>query len=101
MLKDTQLYDYVMKLKEGVNTEVGERGVKISGGQKQRIGIARELYRNPEIIILDESTSSLDIQTEDKILECIETLKTNKTIIIVSHRENTLKFCDEIIRLDR
>ncbi len=100
-LKDSQLYEYVMELSDGFNTIVGERGVKISGGQKQRIGIARELYRNPEIIILDESTSSLDIQTEDKILECIETLKTNKTIIIVSHRENTLKFCDEIIRLDR
>ena len=99
VLKESQLYEFVMQLNDGISTLVGERGVKISGGQKQRIGIARELYRNPEIIILDESTSSLDIQTEDKILECIEKLKSNKTIIIVSHRENTLKNCDEIIRL--
>ena len=101
VLKESQLYEFVMQLNDGTNTLVGERGVKISGGQKQRIGIARELYRNPEIIILDESTSSLDIQTEDKILECIEKLKSNKTIIIVSHRANTLKNCDEIINLDK
>jgi len=100
-LKDSQLYEYVLSLKDGINTIVGEKGVKISGGQKQRIGIAREIYRNPEVLILDESTSSLDIETENKILDCIIKLKHEKTIIIVSHRENTLKFCDQIIDLNK
>ena len=100
-LKDSQLYEHVMSLKDGVDTIVGEKGVKISGGQKQRIGIARAIYRNPEVLIFDESTSSLDIQTENKILDCIMKLKFEKTIIIVSHRENTLKFCDQIIDLNK
>jgi len=99
-LKDTQLFNYVSKLDQGLNTIVGERGVKLSGGQVQRIGIARELYRNPELIIFDESTSALDIDTEDQILHCINGLKKNKTIIIVSHRQNTLKICDEVIKLN-
>ena len=98
-LKDTQLFNYVSKLDQGLNTIVGERGVKLSGGQIQRIGIARELYRSPEIIIFDESTSALDIDTENQILDCINDLKKNKTIIIVSHRKNTLKICDKIIEI--
>jgi len=99
VLKDAQLYDHILKLEKGLDTIVGERGIKLSGGQIQRIGIARELYRDPEIIIFDESTSALDIDTEDQILECIKDLKEKMTIVIVSHRENTLKYCDEIFKL--
>ena len=99
VLKEAQLHDYVSKLEKGLDTIVGERGVKLSGGQIQRIGIARELYREPELIIFDESTSALDIDTEDEILECIKELKKKMTIIIVSHRSNTLKYCDEVFAL--
>jgi ABC-type bacteriocin/lantibiotic exporter with double-glycine peptidase domain len=71
----------------------------LSGGQKQRIGIARALYNNPEILILDEATSALDYLTEDKILNILKELKSKCTIIIVSHKKNTLKICDKIIKL--
>ena len=66
----------------------------------QRIGIARELYRDPELIIFDESTSALDLNTENQILDSIKSLRKNKTIIIISHRQNTLKICDDIINLE-
>ena len=99
VLKEAQLSDYISKLEKGLDTIVGERGVKLSGGQIQRIGIARELYREPELIIFDESTSALDIDTENEILDCIKELKKKMTIIIVSHRKNTLKYCDEIFSL--
>ena len=99
VLKEAQLNDYISKLEKGLDAIVGERGTKLSGGQIQRIGIARELYREPELIIFDESTSALDLDTEDEILECIKGLKKKMTIIIVSHRKNTLKYCDEIFKL--
>ena len=79
---------------------MGELGVKISGGEKQRIGIARALYFNPEILILDESTSSLDNHTEDKILSEIVRLKENISIIMISHKLNTLKICDNVYYLE-
>ena len=79
--------------------EAGERGISLSGGQKQRIGIARALYKNPQILILDESTSSLDLNTERKIMESIYKLRGKNTIIIISHRESALNNCDKIYEI--
>jgi ABC-type multidrug transport system fused ATPase/permease subunit len=98
VLKQAQLYDHISKLEKGLDTIVGERGINLSGGQIQRIGIARELYREPELLILDESTSAVDSDTENKILECIKGLKKKMTIIIVSHKKKTLSICDEILK---
>ena len=97
--KDAQIYDYIVNLKDKFETMIGERGVKLSDGQRQRIGIARELYRNNEVLIFDEATSTLDINTENEILSTLDNLKKSKTIIIVSHRENTIKSCDRVINL--
>ena len=97
ILRKTALLDVITDL----NVEVGEKGIKFSGGQVQRMGIARELYRNPELLILDEATNSLDKQTENLILESIKDLKKSTTIIIISHKESTLKVCDEIINLEK
>ena len=84
----------------GIDTRIGEYGSKISGGQKQRIGIARALYNDPKILILDESTSSLDIQTEKRIIEEVRLFKNKKTVIIISHRLSSLKYCDSIYELN-
>ena len=91
--------DFVNNLKNKENTVIGDTGSLISGGQKQRLGLARALYNNPSILILDESTNSLDEENELKIFETINKLKENCTIIIVSHRKNVYKICDEIIHL--
>ena len=99
VLNDTQILNFIKNLEKGIETTVGERGLRLSGGQKQRIAIARELYRNPELLILDESTSALDEETEDELLKCLENLKKKITIIIVSHRKNTLKNCTKIIKI--
>ena len=74
-------------------------GKNISGGQKQRIGIARALYSNPEIIILDEATSSLDVENENMIIDKLNELKGKKTLIIISHKRNSLKYCDKIFEV--
>ncbi len=95
----SQLSDFVDSLDNGLNTIVGERGTRISGGQLQRVGIARALYRNPDIIILDEATSSLDIETENQFMNSINNLIKNKTLIIISHRKNTLNNCNKIYEL--
>lgn len=97
-LKSAQLEDFINSLPNGIQTMVGERGVRLSGGQVQRIGIARALYHNPSILIFDEATSSLDYDTEEAIVNCIEKLQ-NKTKIIVAHRLSTVENCDYIIRL--
>ena len=99
VLNDAEIFDFVNNLNNKLDTVVGERGVKLSGGQIQRIGIARELYRNPELIIFDESTSALDAKTENQILECIKKLKGKITTIIISHRDNMLKICDKMIKI--
>ncbi|MDA9262630.1 ABC transporter ATP-binding protein/permease [bacterium] len=96
VLKQAQLTDLIESLPEGYNTKVGERGVQLSGGQRQRIGIARALYRKPDILVLDEATSALDVKTEQDIMTSIDDLKGQLTIIIVTHRLITLKNCDDI-----
>ena len=82
------------------NTRIGENGVMLSGGQRQRIGIARAFYKNSNIIVLDEATSALDIKTEDKIMNTVYKNIENITLIIISHRENTIKKCDKVIEID-
>jgi ATP-binding cassette, subfamily B, bacterial PglK len=98
---NSQLEEFVNSLPSGVESMVGERGVRISGGQRQRIGIARALYHNPEILVLDEATSSLDVETEKRIMDSINLLIGSKTIIIVSHRYTTVSKCNHIFRLDK
>ena len=95
-LKKAQLYDFVQTLEKGLDTFVGDRGVRLSGGQRQRIGIARALYYNPEVLILDEATSALDNETETAVMEAIESLKGMKTMVIIAHRLTTLKNADVI-----
>jgi ATP-binding cassette, subfamily B, bacterial PglK len=99
--KMADLHDFILTLEGGYSTSVGERGVRLSGGQLQRIGIARALYHNPEVLILDEATSSLDGSTENTIMESIHGLAHKKTIIIIAHRLTTLKECDVIHLLDK
>ena len=95
-----QLSDFINELPDGLETYVGERGVRLSGGQRQRIGIARALYRNPEILFFDEATSALDSNTETGVMDSINKLKGNKTIIIVAHRLSTLSNCDMIYKIE-
>ena len=91
---------FIHKLSNGANTMVGENGTQLSGGQIQRLGIARAVYNDPEILIFDEPSSSLDKETENRFIEAIKKLKVDKTIIIISHRESALSFCDEVYKLD-
>lgn len=95
-LEQSGLKFFINSLKNGLETIIGERGIKLSGGQKQRLGIARALYNNSEILILDEITSSLDEKTESDIVEEIKKFVPQKTIIMVSHKANTLKHCNKI-----
>ncbi len=95
-LKASQLIDFVEGLEDGANTFIGERGVRLSGGQRQRIGIARALYDNPEVLVMDEATSSLDNVTEKFVIEAIEKLKEERTVIIIAHRLTTVKNCDNL-----
>jgi ABC-type bacteriocin/lantibiotic exporter with double-glycine peptidase domain len=99
-LEGAQLDKQVNKMKNGIYSMVGEFGSKLSGGQKQRIAIARALYKNPELLIFDEATSALDKSTENEILSLINNLKNHKTIIIVSHKIESLKLCDIIYRIE-
>ena len=95
-LKEAQLDEYVREQKDGLDTIVGDRGIKLSGGQRQRIGIARALYRRPEVLILDEATSALDNDTETAVMESIDALSGTKTMIIIAHRLTTIRNCDII-----
>jgi ABC-type multidrug transport system fused ATPase/permease subunit len=98
-MKVAQIDDFVFNMSEGVNSVVGNKGITLSGGQIQRIGIARAIYHNPKILILDESTSSLDINTENEFLDILQKLKKNITMIIISHKKSTLRFCNKIIHI--
>jgi ATP-binding cassette, subfamily B, bacterial PglK len=99
-LKSAQLEDFVASLPEGLDTVVGERGVRLSGGQRQRIGIARALYHQPSVLVLDEATSSLDTETEKGVMQAVQALQGDKTVIIVAHRLSTVEYCDRLYRLD-
>ncbi len=98
-LNFSQLNDFVKELPEGLNTHLGDFGNKISGGQKQRIGIARAIYKKPSIIVLDESTNSLDTNLEKEIIDNITKIKENYSSIIISHRDTTIEKCDYIYKL--
>lgn len=100
-IKAAQLEEFVSSLPEGLETVVGERGIRLSGGQRQRIGIARALYHDPPVLVLDEATSSLDGLTEQGVMAAVTALKGSKTIIIVAHRLSTVENCDCIFRLER
>ena len=99
-LEDAQLADFVRSLADGLDTVVGERGIRISGGQRQRIGIARALYRDPEILFFDEATSSLDNETEAAVMQAINRIGSSKTMIIVAHRLTTIAGCDRIFKVE-
>lgn len=99
-LRAAQLEKFVNELPDGVNTVVGERGVRLSGGQRQRIGIARALYHDPPILVLDEATSSLDTETELELMNAVNALQGRKTIILVAHRLTTVERCDRIFLLE-
>lgn len=98
-LEESQLADFIRTLPQGLDTELGERGVRFSGGQRQRIAIARALYYDPEILVLDEATSALDNKTEEAVMEAIDYLSGKKTMIIVAHRLTTVRNCDYIYEI--
>ncbi len=95
-LREAQLDRFVHSLPDGLDTMIGDRGVKLSGGQRQRIGIARALYRNPNVLILDEATSALDNETEKEVMEAIDGLHGTRTLIVIAHRLSTIRKCDKI-----
>lgn len=99
-LEGAQLKEFVESLPEGIRTEVGERGARISGGQRQRIGIARALYRNPEVLVFDEATSALDNETEKEVMKAIDGLQGTKTILMIAHRLSTIENCDAVYRVE-
>lgn len=99
VLSEAKLDDYVRGLPEGLDTTIGERGIRLSGGQRQRIGIARALYSDPEILVFDEATSSLDNETEQAIMESINSLHGKKTLVIIAHRLQTIEKCDIVYRV--
>ena len=95
-LERAELAEFVKNLDKGIYTQVGDRGVRLSGGQRQRIGIARALYSEPDVLVLDEATSALDNETETAVMESIETLQGQTTLIIIAHRLSTIENCDEV-----
>lgn len=99
-LKEAQLKEFVDSLEEGLDTVIGEAGVRLSGGQRQRIGIARALYHNPEVLVLDEATSALDNDTEAAVMEAINYLAGSKTLLIIAHRLSTIQNCDLVYKIE-
>jgi len=99
-LRLANIDEFVDGLPDGLETIVGERGIRLSGGQRQRLGIARALYGNPEVIVLDEATSALDDETEREIVESLREISQNRTLIVVAHRTSTLTHCSRLVRLE-
>ena len=100
VLEEAQLKEFVEELPEGLDTTIGDRGVRLSGGQRQRIGIARALYNDPEILVFDEATSALDNDTEAAVMEAVNSFHGKKTMIIIAHRLNTIEKCDIIYKVE-
>ena len=100
-LQEAQLDEFVRGLPDGLDTSIGERGIRISGGQRQRIGIARALFEDPEVLVLDEATSALDNETEAAIMESINMLHGKKTLIIIAHRLQTIEKCDMVYKVEK
>ena len=100
-IKSAQLEAFVDGLSQGMETLVGERGVRLSGGQRQRIGIARALYHDPAVLVLDEATSALDMATEKGVMEAINALHGEKTLLIIAHRLSTVSNCDRIYKMEQ
>lgn len=100
VLEEAQLKEFVEELPEGLDTTIGDRGVRISGGQRQRLGIARALYHNPEILVFDEATSALDNDTEKAVMDAINSFHGKKTMVIIAHRLNTIAKCDVIYKVE-
>lgn len=100
VLEEAQLKEFVEELPEGLDTTIGDRGVRISGGQRQRLGIARALYHNPEILVFDEATSALDNDTEKAVMDAINSFHGRKTMVIIAHRLNTIAKCDVIYKVE-
>lgn len=98
-VKKAQLFEFIENLPDGLDTVVGDRGVRLSGGQRQRIGIARALYHDPEVLVLDEATSALDNETETAVMEAIDNLQGTKTILIIAHRLTTIRNVDVIFEV--
>jgi len=95
-----QATEFIDQLPHGYKTVVGERGVKLSGGQRQRLGIARALYHSPDVLVFDEATSALDGMTEDAVMQAVESLSSERTMILIAHRLRTVQACDRIIMLE-
>lgn len=100
VLEEAQLKEFVEELPEGLDTTIGDRGIRLSGGQRQRIGIARALYHDPEILVFDEATSALDNETEAAVMEAVNSFHGKKTMVIIAHRLNTIEKCDIIYKVE-
>ena len=97
----SRLDDFIDNLPEGLDTRMGERGVRLSGGQRQRVAIARALFHEREVLILDEATSSLDMKNEEEIVKQMQKFKGEKTVITIAHRISSLKYCDSLYKLEK
>jgi ATP-binding cassette subfamily B protein len=95
-----QVAEFIDEMPDGFNSTVGERGIRLSGGQRQRIGIARALYKQASVLVLDEATSALDNTTERSVMDAIEGLSRDLTIILIAHRLSTVRRCDTIIEIE-
>ena len=98
-MEAAQLAPFVEQLPLGLDTIIGEGGVRLSGGERQRIGLARALYRDPDVLMLDEATSALDVGTESRVMDAIMALRGDKTVVLVAHRLTTVARCDVVFRL--
>ena len=99
VLKIALLYNYISNKRFGIETLVGENGISLSGGQQQRLGIARGIYKGPDFLLLDEATSALDYKTEFEILKNLSSMKDQLTMVMITHRENNLRFCNKVFRV--